>query len=136
MDIAKKTIALLHRNRSLHARLNQLKQETNAFVSSVMANPENAKLNESEPPADKTSEKPKILTIKNQWSSSIHADGVQSHNLFKYCVQNHIIFASNEMHLQYYNSALCAPWLYQPSVHSQTEQTNARHSKTFFWFKL
>lgn len=44
IEIAMKTIMLLQKNRSLHARLHQLKLETRAFVNSVMSNPENAKL--------------------------------------------------------------------------------------------
>lgn len=47
MEIAMKTIILLQRNRLLHARLNQLKVDTRAFVDSVMANPENAKLRQT-----------------------------------------------------------------------------------------
>lgn len=47
MEIAMKTIILLQKNRSLHARLHQLKLETRDFVDSVMANPENAKLRQT-----------------------------------------------------------------------------------------
>lgn len=52
IEIAMKTIILLQKNRSLHARLHQLKLETRAFVNSVMSNPENAKLRETISPAD------------------------------------------------------------------------------------
>lgn len=40
-EIALITIELLKRNRSLQARLQQLKMETRQFVASVMSNPEN-----------------------------------------------------------------------------------------------
>lgn len=69
MEIAMKTIILLQRNRSLHARLNQLKLETRAFVQSVMSNPENAKLRET---LNQSNEKlidhssSTILAIENQ----------------------------------------------------------------------
>lgn len=42
LEIAKKTVKLLQKNRTLQARLNQLKLETRQFVDSVMANPENS----------------------------------------------------------------------------------------------
>lgn len=69
MEIAMKTIILLQKNRSLHARLLQLKLETRDFVNSVMSNPENAKLRET---LNQSNEKTinhspsKILAIKNQ----------------------------------------------------------------------
>lgn len=69
MEIAMKTIILLQKNRSLHAKLNQLKLETSEFVNSVMSNPENAKLrrtiNQSN---EKTIEHPtpKVLGVKNK----------------------------------------------------------------------
>lgn len=69
MDIAMKTIILLQKNRSLHARLHQLKLETRAFVNSVMSNPENAKLRETLNQSNETSidlTPSKVLTIKNQ----------------------------------------------------------------------
>lgn len=69
MEIAMKTIILLQKNRSLHARLNQLKLETRAFVNSVMSNPENAKLRQTiNQSNDKMIDHPsnKILAIKNQ----------------------------------------------------------------------
>lgn len=70
MDIAMKTIILLQRNRSLHARLHQLKLETRAFVSSVMSNPENAKLrqtiNQSNDKSIDLTSSSNILSIKNQ----------------------------------------------------------------------
>lgn len=68
MEIAMKTIILLQKNRSLHARLHQLKLETSAFVDSVMANPENAKLRQT---INQSNEKLtdhsafKILGVKN-----------------------------------------------------------------------
>lgn len=43
-EIAMKTVKLLQKNRSLQARLEQLQVETQEFVESVMANPENAEL--------------------------------------------------------------------------------------------
>lgn len=69
MEIAMKTIILLQRNRTLHARLNQLKLETRAFVNSVMSNPENAKLRETLNQSNEKSmehSSSKILAIKNQ----------------------------------------------------------------------
>lgn len=68
MEIAMKTIILLQKNRTLHARLNQLKLETKQFVNSVMSNPENAKLRQT---LNQSNEKtidhpPKVLAIKNQ----------------------------------------------------------------------
>lgn len=68
MEIAMKTIVLLQKNRTLHAKLNQLKLETKRFVNSVMSNPENAKLRQTlnqsnEKPID---HQPNVLTIKNQ----------------------------------------------------------------------
>lgn len=52
IDIAMKTIILLQKNRSLHAKLHQLKLETRAFVDSVMSNPENAKLRQTLSPTN------------------------------------------------------------------------------------
>lgn len=69
MEIAMKTIILLQKNRSLHARVNQLKLETRAFVNSVMSNPENAKLRETLNQSNEKSieqSSSKILAIKNQ----------------------------------------------------------------------
>lgn len=69
MEIAMKTIILLQKNRSLHARLHQLKAETRAFVDSVMANPENAKLRQTTNQSnDKPTDHPaiKVLSVKNQ----------------------------------------------------------------------
>lgn len=43
-DIALKTVKLIRRNQELQMRLAQLQQETNAFIESVMANPENESL--------------------------------------------------------------------------------------------
>ncbi|XP_031629098.1 uncharacterized protein LOC116344621 [Contarinia nasturtii] len=68
MEIAMKTIMLLRKNRSLHARLHQLKLETRAFVDDVMSNPENAKLRQTPNQSnEKTHEHSiNVLTIKNQ----------------------------------------------------------------------
>lgn len=44
IEIAVRTINLLQRNRTLNARLQQLRMETRQFVDSVMSNPENAEL--------------------------------------------------------------------------------------------
>lgn len=68
MEIAMKTIILLQKNRSLHARLHQLKLETRAFVDSVMSNPENAKLRQTMNQSnEKTHDHPtKVLAVKNQ----------------------------------------------------------------------
>lgn len=69
MEIAMKTIILLQKNRSLHARLHQLKLETSAFVDSVMANPENAKLRQTMNQSNNKSTDHsafKILGMKNQ----------------------------------------------------------------------
>lgn len=64
MEIAMKTIILLQKNRSLHARLHQLKLETRAFVDSVMSNPENAKLRQT---MNQSNDQPtKVLAVKNQ----------------------------------------------------------------------
>lgn len=41
LDIAIKTIKLIQRNQLLQAKLAQLQAETQAFITSVMANPEN-----------------------------------------------------------------------------------------------
>ncbi|KAL9697769.1 hypothetical protein quinque_001210 [Culex quinquefasciatus] len=43
-DIALKTVKLIRRNQELQMRLAQLQVETNAFIESVMANPENETL--------------------------------------------------------------------------------------------
>ncbi|XP_035775295.1 putative protein TPRXL [Anopheles albimanus] len=43
-DIALKTVRLIRRNQELQLRLSQLQEETNAFIESVMANPENETL--------------------------------------------------------------------------------------------
>ncbi|XP_055636476.1 uncharacterized protein LOC129775594 [Toxorhynchites rutilus septentrionalis] len=43
-DIALRTVKLIRRNQELQMRLVQLQQETNAFIDSVMANPENETL--------------------------------------------------------------------------------------------
>ncbi|XP_050070555.1 uncharacterized protein LOC126558564 [Anopheles maculipalpis] len=43
-DIALKTVKLIRRNQELQHRLAQLQEETNAFIDSVMANPENESL--------------------------------------------------------------------------------------------
>ncbi|XP_049285946.1 uncharacterized protein LOC125765109 [Anopheles funestus] len=43
-DIALKTVKLIRRNQELQLRLAQLQEETNAFIDSVMANPENESL--------------------------------------------------------------------------------------------
>lgn len=43
-DIALKTVKLIRRNQELQLRLSQLQEETNAFIESVMANPENESL--------------------------------------------------------------------------------------------
>lgn len=43
-DIALKTVKLIRRNQELQMRLAQLAQETNAFIESVMSNPENETL--------------------------------------------------------------------------------------------
>ncbi|XP_021704590.1 uncharacterized protein LOC5575405 [Aedes aegypti] len=43
-DIALKTVKLIRRNQELQMRLAQLQRETNAFIESVMANPENESL--------------------------------------------------------------------------------------------
>lgn len=43
-DIALKTVKLIRRNQELQLRLAQLQEETNAFIESVMANPENESL--------------------------------------------------------------------------------------------
>ncbi|XP_062562055.1 uncharacterized protein LOC134225742 [Armigeres subalbatus] len=43
-DIALKTVKLIRRNQELQMQLAQLQQETNAFIESVMANPENESL--------------------------------------------------------------------------------------------
>ncbi|XP_053659892.1 uncharacterized protein LOC128708937 [Anopheles marshallii] len=43
-DIALKTVKLIRRNQELQVRLAQLQEETNAFIDSVMANPENESL--------------------------------------------------------------------------------------------
>lgn len=41
LDIALRTMKLIHRNKILQERLTQLQRETQVFVASVMANPEN-----------------------------------------------------------------------------------------------
>lgn len=43
-DIALKTVKLIRRNQELQMRLAQLQEETNAFIESVMSNPENETL--------------------------------------------------------------------------------------------
>ncbi|XP_058059980.1 uncharacterized protein LOC131210714 [Anopheles bellator] len=43
-DIALKTVRLIRRNQELQLRLSELQEETNAFIESVMANPENEPL--------------------------------------------------------------------------------------------
>lgn len=62
-----KTIMLLRKNRSLHARLNQLKMETKAFVQDVMSNPENAKLRQTTNQSNEKSQEhsTNVLAIKN-----------------------------------------------------------------------
>lgn len=46
LDIALRTMKLIHRNKILQQRLTQLQEETQVFVASVMANPENKHLSE------------------------------------------------------------------------------------------
>jgi hypothetical protein len=44
LEIAVKTVRLMRRNQELQAKLTQLQSETDAFISSVMLNPENETL--------------------------------------------------------------------------------------------
>lgn len=44
LDIAVRTIKLIRRNQELQQRLMELQQETQTFIDSVMANPENQSL--------------------------------------------------------------------------------------------
>lgn len=48
VEIAMRTIKLIRRNQELQNKLYQLQQETNCFIKSVMANPENKVLHERE----------------------------------------------------------------------------------------
>ncbi|XP_055326928.1 uncharacterized protein LOC129580491 [Sitodiplosis mosellana] len=66
MEIAMKTIILLQKNRSLYARLHQLKLETRAFVDTVMSNPENAKLRQTMNQSNEKSYDQQPLAVKNQ----------------------------------------------------------------------
>lgn len=47
LEIAVRTVQLIQRNQQLQAKLSQLQAETRAFITSVMANPENRELRES-----------------------------------------------------------------------------------------
>lgn len=46
LEIAVRTVQLIHRNKLLQAKLAQLQAETHAFITSVMSNPENQALRE------------------------------------------------------------------------------------------
>lgn len=46
IEIALRTVHLIQRNQLLQAKLAQLQAETQAFITSVMANPENRELRE------------------------------------------------------------------------------------------